>query len=529
MNEVAGKGAAILLSGRERRSAIRGIRRVPPDNCTALGGGLGVRRIVAITAGDISGYSRLMGLDEEGTLARVKRIQRELIEPTIADHYGRMVKTTGDGFIAIFDSPVEAVRCAIIIQQNMVERDAPVPRQHKIVYRIGVNLGDVIVEPTDVHGEGVNVAVRLEGIATPGEVYISSGVYEQIKNKLVCGFQLLGDRQVKNIADPVRVYRVLPDPAAIASARRVRQVLIIIVLSATLLATTGGALWYAVTQQGSRVTGKALSRAQIPVATANVPPRPSSVEPPAATKTTLQSAPALTSIASQSASRAVEEPEMISLPGGRFAMGSNDDVSEGPIHQVFVKPVAISKFPIMVREWSQCVAAKACTDLATGSEEVPITNVSWTDAKQFVAWLAHMTHKAYRLPSEAEWEYAARGGTRTKYWWGDRVRSGMVNCRNCGDATGSGQLTNAGSFQPNQFGLYDMGGTVDQWVEDCWHVNYKGAPLDGSPWLDSDCGSHVIRSGSWRNDSTYVRPANRDHYDTAVRYPTHGFRVALSP
>jgi formylglycine-generating enzyme required for sulfatase activity len=74
-----------------------------------------------------------------------------------------------------------------------------------------------------------------------------------------------------------------------------------------------------------------------------------------------------------------------------------------------------------------------------------------------------------------------------------------------------------------------MGGTVDQWVEDCWHVNYKGAPLDGSPWLDSDCGSHVIRSGSWRNDSTYVRPANRDHYDTAVRYPTHGFRVALSP
>jgi class 3 adenylate cyclase len=93
--------------------------------------------------------------------------RRELIEPTIADHYGRMVKTTGDGFIAIFDSPVEAVRCAIVIQQNMVARGALVPRQHRIVYRIGVNLGDVIVEPTDVHGEGVNVAARLEGIATP--------------------------------------------------------------------------------------------------------------------------------------------------------------------------------------------------------------------------------------------------------------------------------------------------------------------------------------------------------------------------
>jgi formylglycine-generating enzyme required for sulfatase activity len=219
---------------------------------------------------------------------------------------------------------------------------------------------------------------------------------------------------------------------------------------------------------------------------------------------------------------------MISLPAGSFAMGSND-ISEGPSRQVSIKLLAIGKFPIMVREWSQCVAARACADLAAGSEEAPITNVSWTDAKQFVAWLAQTTHKGYRLPSEAEWEYAARGGTRTKYWWGDSLRSGMANCMNCGDATGNGQLTNVGSFKPNQFGLYDMGGTVDQWVEDCWHANYRGAPLDGSPWLDGECRSHVIRSGSWKNDSTYVRPANRDHYDTAVRYPTHGFRVALSP
>src|SRR6516225_9903194 len=318
------------------------IRPLPSGKHPTPPGGTAVRRLAAITAGDIAGYSRLMGLDEEGTLARVKRIQRELIEPTIAEHYGRMVKTTGDGFIAIFDSPVEAVRCAIVIQQNMVERDAPVPRQHKIVYRIGVNSGDVIVEPTDVHGEGVNVAVRLEGIATPGEVYISSGVYEQIKNKLVCGFQLLGDRQVKNIVDPVRVYRVLPDPAAIASARRGRQVLLITVLSAALLATTGAAVWYAVTQQDSRVAGMALSPAQIPIAPATVPPRPSSVEPSAGTKAALQSAPATTSIASQSASRAIEEPEMITLPPGSFAMGSNDDISEGPIHEVFIKSLAIS-------------------------------------------------------------------------------------------------------------------------------------------------------------------------------------------
>jgi len=474
---------------------------------------------VAITAGDISGYSRLMGLDEEGTLARVKRIQHDLIEPTIADHYGRMVKTTGDGFIAIFDSPSEAVRCAIVIQQNMVERNTSVPRQHSIVYRIGVNLGDVIIEPNDVHGDGVNVAVRLEGIATPGEVYISSSVYEQIKKKLVCGYQSLGHHQVKNIADPVRVYRVLPDPLAIASARRGRQVALITILSAAFLATTAGALWYAVTQQAIPIADHGPAPARAARATSTESTRPSAVETPTTTQATLQAVP----------SRAVEEPEMVSIPAGSFAMGSNDDASEGPIHQVSIKPVTISKFPIMVREWNQCVAAKVCPDLATGGEEAPMTNVSWVDAKQFVAWLARATHKGYRLPSEAEWEYAARGGTRTKYWWGDGPRFGMASCRNCSDASGNNQLVKVGSFTPNPFGLYDMGGTVDQWVEDCWHANYQSAPRDGSPWLDGECGSRVIRSGSWKNDATYVRPVNRDHYDARVRYPTHGFRVAVSP
>jgi class 3 adenylate cyclase len=168
------------------------------------------RRLAAIVAGDISGYSRLMQIDEEGTHARVKRIERDLIEPSIAEHHGRLVKTTGDGFIAIFDSPVEAVRCGIVIQQNMVGRNTSLPKHHWIEYRIGVNLGDVIIEADDVYGDGVNIASRLEGIADPGQVYISGGIYEQIKHKLVCGYESLGDRKVKNITDPVRVYRVLP-------------------------------------------------------------------------------------------------------------------------------------------------------------------------------------------------------------------------------------------------------------------------------------------------------------------------------
>src|SRR3978361_731990 len=160
------------------------------------------RRLAAIVAGDIAGARRLMELDEEGTHSRVKRIERELIEPSIAEHHGKLVKTTGDGFLAIFDSPVEAVRCGIVIQQNMVGRNASLPKHHWIEYRIGVNLGDVIVEPDDIYGDGVNIATRLEGIADPGEVYISGGIYEQIKNKLVCGYGSRGGRQGQRNTQP---------------------------------------------------------------------------------------------------------------------------------------------------------------------------------------------------------------------------------------------------------------------------------------------------------------------------------------
>src|SRR3978361_1991362 len=206
------------------------------------------RRLAAIVAGDIAGYSRLMELDEEGTHNRVKRIERDLIEPSLTEHHGRLVKTTGDGFIGIFDSPVEAVRCSIVIQQNLVGRNAALPKHSWIEYRIGVNLGDVIVETDDVYGDGVNVASRLGGIADLGQVYLSGGIYEQIKHKLVCGYESLGDRKVKNITDPVRVYRVLPDPAAFQKTRKRRETILILLLSVALLVIAGGALWYMLSQ-----------------------------------------------------------------------------------------------------------------------------------------------------------------------------------------------------------------------------------------------------------------------------------------
>src|SRR5437879_474960 len=445
------------------------------------------RRLAAIVAGDIVGYSRLMQIDEEGTHGRVKRIERDLIEPSIVGHHGRLVKTTGDGFIAIFDSPVEAVRCGIVIQQNMVGRNASMPKHHWIEYRIGVNLGDVIIEADDVFGDGVNIATRLEGIADPGQVYISGGIYEQIKHKLVCGYESLGDRKVKNITDPVRVYRVLPDPASFNRTRKRRENILLVLLSVTLLVIAGGALWYMLLQPYGKLGNQASvpqpssapSVAPIPQQAA---PQPSSTPAPAPQQSARQSQPAPGVTPATPPSSAVREPEMNAIRAGIFTMGSNDDVTEKPPHQVTIKPFAISKYPISVRDWNECAAAKACAFAATGKDDAPVTNVSWTDAKQFVAWLAAATQKAYRLPSEAEWEYAARGGTQTKYWWGDQFQSGMANCKNCADIAVTEQPIKVGSFKPNPFGLHDMGGSVDQWVEDCWHKNYQCAPADGSAW-----------------------------------------------
>jgi formylglycine-generating enzyme required for sulfatase activity len=239
---------------------------------------------------------------------------------------------------------------------------------------------------------------------------------------------------------------------------------------------------------------------------------------PLAAATPVQSPPSL------------RQPEMVSLRGGSFDMGSNEDPTEKPIHQVTIEAFAISKYPVTVREWNECVAAKACPEVPMlGKDDEPASNLSWKDAQQFVTWLAQTTHRRFRLPSEAEWEYAARGGMQTRYWWGEELQRGMINCKGCSEVYDPARPAKAGSFKPNPFGLYDMGGGVDQWVADCWHKNYRGAPVDGSAWVDVNCPTHVIRSGSWKNDPNEVRPASRDHYDTGVRYPTLGFRVAVSP
>jgi len=184
------------------------------------------RRLTAILAADVAGYSRLMGADEEGTHERLKALRQQLVDPKIAEHHGRIVKSTGDGVLVEFPSVVDAVRCAVAVQQAMPERNTGIRPERRIELRIGINLGDVIVEPDDIYGDGVNIAARIEALADAGGVFVSNTVHDQVRDRLPFVFEDLGEQQVKNIARPVRVYRVrlespLPNPPPRAGEGRV--------------------------------------------------------------------------------------------------------------------------------------------------------------------------------------------------------------------------------------------------------------------------------------------------------------------
>ena len=539
----------------------------------------GARRLAAILCADIVGYSRHMGKDEEGTVERMKRYQRDIIEPTVSEHYGRIFSETGDGFLAIFDSPLEAVRCAIVIQQSISARNTSIARDRWLRYRIGINLGDVLVERDHIYGDGVNIAARLQTAAEPGGINISGGVYEQVKNKLVCGYQSLGDEKLKNITDPVRIYKVLLDPAAVAQARPIKRmvrtgaavaVAVVGAFSAGLWlsgrmsperlvaptaslpappATSALAIGPAVQEQAASpplagVTPPSTAKDTLPglpeppalpppLPTAITQGTPAQVSPPPETRVAVVAPPANLQV-QQPVSNVFRDcercPELVRLPGGTFQMGSNQDPSEQPVHQVTVVPFAIGRHPVTAGEWRLCVAAKACKYEPQESEDdLPVANLSWEDAQQFVAWLSQTTSKPYRLPTEAEWEYAARGGTLTPYWWGSQVVPGVANCRTCGDPFDPAKPTKIGLLRPNPFGLQDMAGGIAEWVSDCWHNNYQGAPRNGSQsWDAPNCREYVLRGGSWRSDPSDLRVASRARYDKVVRYPAHGFRVALT-
>lgn len=229
-----------------------------------------------------------------------------------------------------------------------------------------------------------------------------------------------------------------------------------------------------------------------------------------------------------------ECPQMVILPATQFVMGDDrGDITERPAHKVIIaEPFAIGKHEVTYAQWNDCVLDGVCNSLSNKTEKIdpvaPVRDISWTDTGLYISWLNSKTGKTYRLPTEAEWEYAVRGGTKTRYWWGNRLVKGLANCTDCGGKYDRKSPAKTGSYDANPFGLHDMNGGVWEWVMDCWHKNYQGAPKDGSAWNKNYCTVRVLRGGSWRNDSSYVHSASRFKYDEDVRYFTNGFRVVRS-
>jgi formylglycine-generating enzyme required for sulfatase activity len=230
-------------------------------------------------------------------------------------------------------------------------------------------------------------------------------------------------------------------------------------------------------------------------------------------------------------------PEMVVVPAGEFMMGSPPSEkgrrgSEGPQHKVTIaRSFAVSKFEVTFADWDACVSVGGCSqegrasDVGFGRGTRPVIYVSWDDTQQYVAWVSRMTGKRYRLLTEAEWEYAARAGTTTAYSWGGEIGRGNTNCIGCGSQWDTRQTAAVGSFAPNAFGLHDMHGNVVEWVEDCFHGNYDGAPADGSAWTTGSCSQRVVRGGSWKYNPEFLRSAQRNWINTELRYIDLGFRV----
>jgi formylglycine-generating enzyme required for sulfatase activity len=230
-------------------------------------------------------------------------------------------------------------------------------------------------------------------------------------------------------------------------------------------------------------------------------------------------------------------PEMIVLPAGKFTMGSSTEENgrypdEGPQHEVTIaKPFAVSKYVVTFADWDACAAVGGCPkadDSTFGRGNRPVINVTWYDALTYVAWLAAMTDKPYRLLTEAEWEYAARAKTTTAYFWGDDIGVNNANCNGCGSQWDNKETAPVGSFKANPFGLHEMHGNVWEWVQDCYHIDYAGAPTDGSPWTTGDCSRRVRRGGAWGYIPRIVRSADRGGDSPVNRSAFVGFRLGRS-
>jgi formylglycine-generating enzyme required for sulfatase activity/class 3 adenylate cyclase len=566
------------------------------------------RKLATIMVADIVGFSRLTANDEDWTIRSLGEFRR-IVDQIIERHDGRIFNTGGDSVLAEFASPVEAVRCAVDYQEAARSRNLLQPRERQLRFRIGINLGDVMVRGSDLLGDGVNIAARLEGLAEPGGICISGSVWDQVNGKLSIGYIDIGEQSVKNIPRPVRAYHLRVDgaieefgkphaapPAAPVPVARGRRALVAALIGAgAVIAVLAAGLAWQLWPRSADPMQSAATAPPPPAAppSAPTPPQPAPAAPAAAPSPTPAPAPpqsaaslavpAAPSPTATTAGRTFRDcpncPEMIVVPAGRYQMGTDGvDIArfailqamaehEQPQHEVTIaKPFALARYDITRAEYAAFAKAtnfrpRAGCLLGTSTgwqmraegswedpgfqqtDRDPVVCMNSIEIDAYLGWLRQTTGKAYRLPSEAEWEYAARAGTATSFYWGDGPNQ-ICAFENVGDETakekgvtamaipcrdGFAETAPVGSFKPNPWGLYDMLGNVFVQVEDCWNDTYAGAPTDGSAWMFGDCSRHVMRKASFGNvRAVTVRAANRFAKGAVVKNDRSGFRVALS-
>ena len=221
--------------------------------------------------------------------------------------------------------------------------------------------------------------------------------------------------------------------------------------------------------------------------------------------------------------------KMVTIPSGRFQMGGNG-CDEKPVHEVRIDSFKMQAHEVTWNLYQPCIDAGVCAsvnDWGWGKGNRPVIKVSWDDIQTYIQWLNQQTGQRFRLPSEAQWEYAARAGTNTRYSWGNNIdcskaRYGQWSDGECGN---NRKTVAVKSYAPNAWGLYDMHGNVMEWVQDCWHDTYRGAPSDGSAWITGNCDSRVLRGGSWDDEAVYLRAADRFWSTASERYSYLGFRL----
>ena len=489
------------------------------------------RRLAAIMFTDMVGYSALTQKNERLALQLVDE-HRRMVRALLPRFAGREVDTTGDGFLIEFQSASQAVSYGIALQQRQAAYNRSAAEDRRFQFRVGIHLGEVEPRGHNIIGDGVNIAARIEPLAPPDGLAFSGAVHALVRNKVGAEFRSIGTPALKNITESVEVFvldahglQAVAVPQlqdADADSRSKRAWLIPAAALMMLALPLSGLLL---------VPEPRVQRLSVWLAGKTAAPQPAE---PAKTEEGPQPAPAPAQrevVPGAVIRDCADCPELVRILGGSFGMGSNGgEADEKPMHRVTIPPFALGKYEVTFAQWDACVAAGGCShrpdDAKWGRGTRPVMRVSWNDAQEYLRWLSKRTSRHYRLPTEAEWEYAARAGTATEYYWGDSIGANNANCTGCGSPWDKKQTAPVGSFPPNAFGLYDMLGNVMEWVQDCYHDSYVGAPEDGSAWTAGSCQHRVQRGGSWDDEAVELRSADRDGSEPGDRDNDGGFRVS---